>query len=528
MGLVLNRRLGPIALQRALLCAFVLAGCSSTPIGSQEQAVVYGVDDRVESHAHPSAVLRGVAESAVAVHVNEGALDESNPANVRVTYSRTLAEAKDLCPGERFAEQIEPGVCSGTLIDDQHILTAGHCVDDADDCDGSTAWVLGFRLEPDGDVAPLVADDVYRCAQVLAYRDDNADHALVRLDRPVRGHTPAIVRVFEAGLALGTPLTLMGHPNGLPLKIASGGTITYSDPGGEDLLATLDAFNGNSGSGVFNNAGELVAILDGGDTDYVEMGDCSVVNVITPVPEDDGESLTYAKPAIEAFCLLPGVESPVCDCDGPCVEALPGNTCESAETLEAMDQVLGGNLAGFLNNSEGSCGGAGPERVWHFTIDQPTEFQAESGGYDSVVYLRDECGGGELACHDDIDVDTNRGSRITRTLTPGEYFLFLDSYAASTDSYTLALTFMEASADVDAGPSTDAGIRPRDAGSSDAGFASDVGPRGDGGAADAGARDRGIAPPDSGGCAVHGDASEAWLIAGLMLLRRRRRARRGR
>ncbi|MFT5355912.1 MAG: S1-C subfamily serine protease [Polyangiales bacterium] len=504
------------SLTASLLAACAL-GCSPSPIGSLEQAVVYGDDDRVEVHAHPSPVLRSVAESAVAVHLNNGALDESNPANIRVTYSRTLGEAKDLCPGERFAEQIEPGVCSGTLIDDQHILTAGHCVDEADDCDGTTAWVLGFRVQPDGSIAPIVADDVYRCAQVLAYRDDNADHALIRLDRPVRGHTPATVRVFEAGLPLGTPLTLMGHPNGLPLKIASGGTITYSDPGGEDLLATLDAFSGNSGSGVFNDAGELVAILDGGDTDYIENGDCSIVNVIS-VPEDDGESLTYAKPAIEAFCRLPGVDSPVCDCDGPCVEALPGNTCENAETVEAVDQVLRGNLAGFVNNSEGSCGGAGPERVWRFSIDRMTEFQAESGGFDSVLYIRSECDGADLACHDDIDVDNNRGSRISRRLAPGEYRLFLDSYDVSTDAFTLTLSFNGVGPVVDAGPGTDAGPGSDGGPRTDAGPGRDSGPSGDGGAnSDAGAS------TDSGGCAIHSQPSPMWLLLlGLILMRRRR------
>ncbi|MFK8001621.1 MAG: serine protease [Polyangiales bacterium] len=495
-----------MGLKWSVVSCLVALGCTSSPIGSQEQAVVYGVDDRVEPYAHPSATLRRVAESAVAVHVNNGALDESNPLDIQVTYSRTLGEAKNLCAGERFAEQIEPGVCSGTLIDDQHILTAGHCMEDGDDCDGSTAWVLGFRVQAGGDIAPLVADDIYRCAQVLAYRDDNADHALVRLDRPVRGHTPAAVRVFDAGLPLGTPLTLMGHPNGLPMKIASGGVITYSDPGGEDLLATLDAFSGNSGSGVFNDEGELVAILDGGDTDYVANGVCDIVNVISPAPDDDGESLTYAKPAIEAFCRLPGVESTVCDCDGPCVEELTGNSCDNAETIDAVDQVLTGDLGGFLDNSEGSCGGAGPDRVWRFTLDRMTEFRAESSGFDSVLYIRSECEGADLACHDDIDVDDNRGSLIGRVLAPGEYQLFLDSYDVSTDAFTLTLNFTGMGPAVDAGPGMDAGP------------GNDSGPAMDGGTRS----DAGVTAPDGGGCAIHRSASPAWLLLGLVFLRRRR------
>ena len=355
-------------------------GCSE-PVASSRAAVVYGEDGRTEVFAHPNAALRAVAESAVAMKIDRAYVDATDPDALVIDYTRTLAEAKDLCAGERFADQIEPGTCSGTLIDDQYLLTAGHCVDEPDDCTDAV-WLFGFRYVADGTLATLTEDDVYSCSRVLAYFDDgDVDHAVVELDRPVVGHTPATVRIEPAGLALGTPLALIGHPNGIPMKIDDGGEVTWTSPAATFLNATLDAFNGNSGSGVFDHTGQLVALLRGGMDDYVDSGGCSVVNVIDPPPTDDGEELTYVRPALDAFCAEPGIDSALCDCDGPCVPALPGDQCTDAVVIDPVSQVLEGDMALFAPDSTGSCGGAGRDRVWTFTTDRVLRFTARSAGY---------------------------------------------------------------------------------------------------------------------------------------------------
>lgn len=456
----------------AVLLSFAMVlGCTE-PVGRVGEAVVYGEDGRTEVFAHPSAALRAVAESSIVMKIDEDNLDETDPADVRVTYTRTLGEAKSLCAGERFADQIEPGTCSGTLIDERHILTAGHCMDAPSDCTGSV-WLFGFRYTADGVLSTHTSDDVYRCAQVLAYFDDGrVDHAVVRLDRPVVGHAPATVVVHPAGLAPGTGLALIGHPNGLPMKIDSGGEATVTSGDALSLRATVDAFNGNSGSGVFDLEGALVALLRGGETDYVDEGGCNVVNVIDPPPTDDGESLVYMRPIVEAFCATPGVISPLCECDGPCVPALAGDLCDDAEPLEARSQTVRGELTGYTPWTTGSCGGDGAERVFSFTVDAATHFRAVSTGFDTVLYLRDACEGDELACHDDVDRDTNRGSILDLELAPGGYVLFLDSYGPRVGAFTLTLTF-EDPVVPDAGPpvtdaappTPDAGPPPADAGS---------------------------------------------------------------
>jgi MYXO-CTERM domain-containing protein len=491
--------------------ALLLVACAE-PAAPTREAVVYGVDGRTEVYAETNAALRAVAETSIAMKMGIRHLDETDPSNVRITYTRTLGEAHMLCAGEAFADQIDPGTCSGTLIDSQHILTAGHCMDAATDCTNS-AWVFGYRYVADGVIGTLTSDDVYRCAGVLAYFDDGfVDHAVVRLDRPVVGHSPATSRLEPSGIANGTGIALIGHPNGIPMKIDSGGLMTWSSADLTRFHATVDAFAGNSGSGVFDLSGDMVGVLRGGETDYVAAGACNIVNVIDPPPTDDGESLVYLRPALTAFCMEPGVVSPVCSCSGPCVPSPPGDVCDDATVVEPISQTIDGTLVAFAPDTRGTCGGAGPDRVYTFTLTERTAFSAETAGMDTVLYLRPGCDGSEIACNDDIDRDTNRASFIQGILVSGTYALFVDAYDADIDAFTLTLTFDDPNAGLDAGPAPtpDAGPPTPDAGTAEI--------------------DAGTPEPTGAGCgcrtAPRGTAPLGWLVAMLAVVALRRRLER--
>ena len=138
--------------------------------------------------------------------------------------SMTLQDYADVCTSEPFWDQPVPGDCTAFLVGEDLIATAGHCVA-AGSC-FNTFFAFGFRMEgPSNLRSRLPADDVYACDQVITRANTNAqDYALVRLDRPVVGHTPMPIR--RSGMVSnGTPLLVASHPMGLPLKISTNATV---------------------------------------------------------------------------------------------------------------------------------------------------------------------------------------------------------------------------------------------------------------------------------------------------------------
>lgn len=336
--------------------SLILGAC--TDVGAARAPVVYGTDDRVEVYEQPEGVHRQIALSTIAMQLGADALDTSDPGDVRVIYEQTLVEAHELCEDVRYAQQIEPGTCSGTLIGERLLLTAGHCVSGPEDCDGASwPWLFGFSYEAPGVLRRRTRDDVYYCTRALVLRDDDAaDYAIIELDRPVVGRAPVAI---GGPVAVGADLTMIGHPSGLPMKIA--GNATLRGARGIELYADLDAFFGNSGSGVFDPAGAVVGILVAGADDYQQRpgSSCFEILVIDPVPEGEGETLTAIGPVMEAFCARPGVVSSACGGGRADAGVLGGDAGTGADSgVGALDAGARDSAGGGCHAAPGPLGGS--------------------------------------------------------------------------------------------------------------------------------------------------------------------------
>lgn len=258
--------------------------------------VIYGEDNRQDVYLVPRADIRDVADSTVAMISNR---DLKRNGRSYLVRSSSLGQSMNLCSDERFFDQPAAANCSGVLVGPDLVATAGHCVSNAD-C-SSWSFVFGYRMM-DETTAPveLSEEEVYACKEVVARKyTSTVDFALVRLDRTVRGHR--ILNLQQTSVSPGDELYVVGHPSGLPTKVADGAKVRELSTG--FFKANLDTYGGNSGSAVLNaKTNDVVGILVRGDVDYVfdSKNSCRKSNVC----ETDscrGEDVTNISYVIEAL-----------------------------------------------------------------------------------------------------------------------------------------------------------------------------------------------------------------------------------
>ncbi|OGS08309.1 MAG: hypothetical protein A2270_10790 [Elusimicrobia bacterium RIFOXYA12_FULL_51_18] len=242
---------------------------------------IYGADNRIELfNASPETYK--IADSVVSLW-SSASVTIDPVAKTAVLSTVNFGERANLCPGEQFREQPIGAFCSGSLVGPDLIMTAGHCVTDAEKCK-STKIVFGFAIQKAGGVptTKMAQSEVYACKKIItrflgreqgplnpAGQTLGPDYALIQLDRKVVGHKPLPVN-RTASLKKGDKLMVIGHPVGLPLKIAAGASVRDASKVGY-FVADLDTFGGNSGSPVFNTATKLIeGILVRGDEDFLD------------------------------------------------------------------------------------------------------------------------------------------------------------------------------------------------------------------------------------------------------------------
>jgi len=303
-------------------------------LATATQAAIYGNDDRRDYYEVGEELWRELTDGAIVSMMRTADLDMSNPRDIRVP-SATLGRSLGLCADQAFFDQVIASSCSATLIDDDLILTAGHCIRNQRACD-RTSFVFRYYMVSEDRLQTITSDDVFACEEIVERRLESGggreyDHAIVRVARHATPRfRPAPVARSARLLSVGDPVTLIGFGSGLPAKVDTGGRVISARTSQMDYFeATTDAFGGHSGSGVFNSDGEVVGILVRGQEDYSYRSGCG--RAVT-YPEDGGrfgaEGISYALPAIDALCAggYPSVRlcdvEPVCG-DGVCSPGEP-------------------------------------------------------------------------------------------------------------------------------------------------------------------------------------------------------------
>ncbi len=254
--------------------------------------VVYGVDNRLDIYQSKNALYKTLSLSTAAM-ISKSQVVEQEDASFNITGG-TL-EQDGICSDARFAKQMVAANCSGFLVGENLLVTAGHCIETLEDC-GNYSWVFDYG-NPTGEktVYNVAKKDIYTCTKIISRaldRDTLNDYALLELDRKVEGRAPLKFRK-SGKIANKAGIVVIGHPSGLPTKIADGATVR-DNKNNYFFQGTLDTFGGNSGSAVFDiKTGLVEGILVRGERDYV--GD-PVQNCTRPkvckVTECRGEDVT--------------------------------------------------------------------------------------------------------------------------------------------------------------------------------------------------------------------------------------------
>lgn len=289
------------------VAVFTATAAAQSTSNSEPRRLIYGIDDRIDLFQDTSDKYRHFADSVVSLW-NAGRLSptifiKGKTAKLRTGKYNSISSPNDLHKDERFRNQPTGPFCSGSLVGPDLIMTASHCIH-SESRPGVTPvcadikFVFGFAVKKKGRYPKSIpASEVYSCASVVARGEwwiIGDDFALIKLDRAVSGHTPLAINRGDS-ITRDAEVFTIGHPKGLPLKIATYGKVrdVYENGSGLSMLSgsffttDMDIYTGNSGGPVFNAKTGLVEgiVVRGSKDDFVKKDGYNRSNVVA---QDEG------------------------------------------------------------------------------------------------------------------------------------------------------------------------------------------------------------------------------------------------
>ena len=251
--------------------------------GDQSAHAIYGPDNRQDWSEVKDYRLKRWARSTLALISSKDLELNGDSFTIKAEDYETSA---GLCPGTKFGKQLTPGFCSGFLVGDDLLLTAGHCIANLEECK-ETFFVFDFAVTSKNENPKnLKLNKVFRCQDLISQNLTNElNYALIKLDRPTGRNYFSVRRQGQPRKM--EKLTMIGHPAGLPSKISDGGEVLEVT---DKIIGSVDAFGGNSGSVVLNRQTGLVeGVLVAGEPDFERSGSCLIEKICGP--ECKGEEI---------------------------------------------------------------------------------------------------------------------------------------------------------------------------------------------------------------------------------------------
>ncbi|WP_228851461.1 VWA domain-containing protein [Aegicerativicinus sediminis] len=175
--------------------------------------------------------------------------------------------------------------CSATLIADDLVFSAGHCLaisgtNSPADLSGalSASVVLGYQTDASGNKPATYEPKIFKVLEVVEYNftTDGKDYLILRIDisNGTSGISPLPMRTDLP--APGEELFAIHHPNGAVKKASpkTGDFFSVLSVSTNSIRISIDVAGGSSGSGLYDKLGNVVGTLSaGGRRD--NLGNCS-------------------------------------------------------------------------------------------------------------------------------------------------------------------------------------------------------------------------------------------------------------
>ncbi len=231
---------------------------------AEDSKIIFGDDDRIDVYQETDPQRLQWAASVCALAYATDLSERSDGTFVLNPSAYTYA-GYPMCAEEPFAKQPLGAFCTGFMVGTDLIATAGHCIDTPDLV--GTKFIFGFAMADE--TTPVLAfqsNQVYTGIEIVGRKlEGDDDYAIVRVDRPITAPKATPLPIREKGaVEVGENIGIIGHPRGLPMKIAFGAEtkVSENDANAVYFKCNPDGYGGNSGSPVFNaNTGEVEGIL---------------------------------------------------------------------------------------------------------------------------------------------------------------------------------------------------------------------------------------------------------------------------
>lgn len=273
---------------------------------------IYGHDERSLVNKRSQLKIKELSKS-IALIISKDVVRKKFTYSLIDTKPLSDPEGMNICPEEKFADRYTfRSSCTGFLIGEDLVASAGHCFTSARDCDGKLV-IFNVQTKKEAKAQHVVSNqNIYECSEILSsFSSDieGRDFSVIRLKKKVMGSISLKMRNSGA-ITTDDQVFMIGHSMGLPLVATANAQVSdIHDP--HIFKAPLDSFEGSSGSPVFNSKTfEVEGILVRGEEDFFkdESRQCYRYEVYDEgtkeLPTIRGEAVTRIGDLSEVFNFL--------------------------------------------------------------------------------------------------------------------------------------------------------------------------------------------------------------------------------